>query len=147
MWKTSNCCTELWLHFRSHRDVLRTLNATMPALWQKAHCFILMTKQLNRCVCPVLMHLNKCQFFDLFYLAIFIWDAATFLSHITNRNRKPEFTASGEGQVGLGKGSSAEGDGLGTGCPRQWAQPQANGVQGAFGQHFQTQGLSFDGPA
>jgi len=34
----------------------------------------------------------------------------------------------------LGKESAPEGGGHGMGCPGQWAQPQADGVQGAFGQ-------------
>ena len=44
---------------------------------------------------------------------------------------------------GLGKGSSPEGGGHGTGCPGQWAQSHAAGVQGAFGQGSQTYGLDF----
>lgn len=31
---------------------------------------------------------------------------------------------SGEGQLGLGKGSAPEGDGHGTNCPGQWARSQ-----------------------
>lgn len=53
--------------------------------------------------------------------------------------------AAGSGWV-LRKGSSAEGGVCGTGCPRQWAHPQPVGVQGVFGQHFQTQGLVLGGP-
>jgi len=39
---------------------------------------------------------------------------------------------------GLGKGSAPESGGHGTGCPGQWAWPQAAGAQGAFGQCTQT---------
>ena len=43
----------------------------------------------------------------------------------------------GRGSWGLGTGSELEAGGHGMGCPGQWAQPQAAGVQGAFGQHSQ----------
>jgi len=43
----------------------------------------------------------------------------------------------------LGKGSSPEGSGHGTGCPGQWSWPEAARVQGALGQGSQTQGLNF----
>ena len=46
----------------------------------------------------------------------------------------------------LGKGSSPESDGHGRGCPGLWAQPQADGLQGAFGQCSQIQGLDFGWP-
>ena len=47
------------------------------------------------------------------------------------------------GSRGLGTGSVPEGSGHGTGCPGQWAWPQAARVQ-AFGQCSQTQGLNFE---
>ena len=54
---------------------------------------------------------------------------------------------SGEGrEKGLGKGSAPEGGGHETGCPGQWARPQAVGVQGVFGHRSQIQGLNFDWP-
>ena len=43
----------------------------------------------------------------------------------------------------LGKGSSPESSGHGAGCPGQWSWHQADGVQEAFGQHSEKQGLNF----
>jgi len=46
----------------------------------------------------------------------------------------------------LGKGSSPENSGHGTGCPGQWSRPQGIGVQRVFGQHSQTYYLIFGWP-
>ena len=47
----------------------------------------------------------------------------------------------GRGGPGVGTRCAPEGGEHGTGCPGQWAQPQAAGVQGVFGHHSQAQGL------
>lgn len=49
-----------------------------------------------------------------------------------------------QGRVGLGvrqRSFTRLWSGPGSGCPGQWAQSQAAGIQGSFEQHFQTQGL------
>jgi len=43
----------------------------------------------------------------------------------------------GRGRWRLGIGSAPEGGEHGTGCPGQWARPQAAVVQGALGQYSQ----------
>ena len=44
-----------------------------------------------------------------------------------------------------GKGCAPECGGHGTACAGQWAQPRANGAQGALGHHSQTLGLGLGG--
>lgn len=50
----------------------------------------------------------------------------------------------GRGSWKLGNGSSPESWGHGTGCPGQWVQPQADGVQGVSGHCSQIRGLNFE---
>lgn len=52
----------------------------------------------------------------------------------------------GRARWGLGKGSSPQGGGHGTGSPENWIWPQAGGVQEVFGQHPQKCGLDFEWP-
>ena len=49
----------------------------------------------------------------------------------------------GRGSWGLGTGFAPESGGHGAGCPGQWSWHQADGVQEAFGQHSEKQGLNF----